>query len=512
LSYYGRALSSDEVLAIYNAGSAGKAKTLPPTISSQPVGKTAIVGDTVTFSVSGGGDAPLVYQWQRNGSPVGGGASSLLTLTNVQLSQAGNYAVVISNPYGSITSSIAVLAVNPPPVPAPVSGMISWWRAESNTLDSVGFNPGSTRSVVGYAAGIVGTAFDFNGSSSYIELSNNPSLNPSGSLSIEGWIYPRVDQTKFIFSKWSGTGDYATNMSYGFEITTGRGLSFAVTDLAHEFDSTYASFGTNNVLTLNAWNHVAAIYNQATGARQIFVNGVKVAERIDPPITILSGIARVTIGANSSTSTSLGYFFNGLMDELTYYGRALSSDEVVAIYNAGSAGKSVNHSPSASNATGTTLQNHAMSIPAQKLALFASDPDGDPLTLCAVSAASTCGGCVVSSAGIVTYTPPTNFVGVDTFPYTVSDGRGGTASANVVITVLSITQPTANIMPPATVPGGFQVNFLGLPNHTYTVQRAEVLPGPWITLGTATTDGDGWGAFADTNSPPSSAYYRTTYP
>jgi hypothetical protein len=220
-----------------------------------------------------------------------------------------------------------------------MDGLASWWRAEGNTLDSVGPNSGSARSVVGYAPGMVGTAFDFNGVNTFIELSNTPSLNPTGSLSIEGWIYPRVDQGNFIFSKWSGGGDYAANMSYGFHANTGRGLSFAVSDLAHEYDSGFHNLQVHGVLKLNAWNHVAAVYDQATGARQIYVNGVKVAERIDPAITILAGFARVTIGANSPNSSTLAYFFDGRIDELSFYSKALSPDEILAIYNAGSAGK-----------------------------------------------------------------------------------------------------------------------------------------------------------------------------
>ena len=241
--------------------------------------------------------------------------------------------------FGAVSIGIEIIKeIRVLPAGREPDGLVSCWRAEGDTLDSVGPNSGSARSVVGYAPGKAGTAFDFNGVNTFIELSNTPSLNPTGSFSIEGWIYPRLDQGNFIFSKWSGGGDYAANMSYGFQATTGRGLAFAVSDLAHEYDSGFHNLEVHGVLKLNAWNHVAAVYDQATGARQIYVNGVKVAERIDPPITVLSGIARVTIGANSPTSSTLAYFFDGRIDELSFYSKALSPDEILAIYN-GSAGK-----------------------------------------------------------------------------------------------------------------------------------------------------------------------------
>ncbi len=70
-----------------------------------------------------------------------------------------------------------------------------------------------------------------------------------------------------------------------------------------------------------------------------------------------------------------------------------------------------------------------------------SDPDGDPLSLVNVTTPVN-GGTVVISGNAVTYSPPTGFVGTDRFSYTISDGRGGTATAMVTITVAM--QPNQN--------------------------------------------------------------------
>ena len=65
-----------------------------------------------------------------------------------------------------------------------------------------------------------------------------------------------------------------------------------------------------------------------------------------------------------------------------------------------------------------------------------SDPDGDPLTVIAFDAASVQGGTVVNNGGNdLLYTPASNFNGADSFNYTISDGKGGTDSATVFITV-----------------------------------------------------------------------------
>ncbi len=96
----------------------------PPTIPyfiSQPSSQTAINGANVTFSGSAGGQLPLVYRWLFNGSnlPAGGNvsgtASNVLTLSSVTSANAGNYSVIVTNSYGSATSSVATLTVTLPP-------------------------------------------------------------------------------------------------------------------------------------------------------------------------------------------------------------------------------------------------------------------------------------------------------------------------------------------------------------------------------------------------------------
>ena len=84
---------------------------MPPTITIQPTNQTVTVGGTVTFSVTASGSPPLSYQWNFNGTDITGATNTTLTLTNVQLNQAGNYTMLVTNNYGSILSSNAALVV-----------------------------------------------------------------------------------------------------------------------------------------------------------------------------------------------------------------------------------------------------------------------------------------------------------------------------------------------------------------------------------------------------------------
>ena len=84
---------------------------MPPSITTQPASQTAPVGSDVTFSVVATGTAPLSYQWKKDGGDISGATSATLTLTNVQLTDAGSYSVVVSNSVGVATSNPATLTV-----------------------------------------------------------------------------------------------------------------------------------------------------------------------------------------------------------------------------------------------------------------------------------------------------------------------------------------------------------------------------------------------------------------
>jgi hypothetical protein len=99
---YGAAVSSNAILTVVGA---------PPSITSQPSNQTVIAGANVAFNVTASGMPPLSYQWIFNGTNIAGATNALLLLTNVQTSQAGNYAVTVINDFGSAMSSNALLAV-----------------------------------------------------------------------------------------------------------------------------------------------------------------------------------------------------------------------------------------------------------------------------------------------------------------------------------------------------------------------------------------------------------------
>lgn len=87
----------------------------PPYIYAQTINALAAdTGESVSFSAAAGGKGPLNYQWMFNGSKISGATNTIFTVASAQLTNAGNYWVVVTNTFGGITSSIVSLTVYPP--------------------------------------------------------------------------------------------------------------------------------------------------------------------------------------------------------------------------------------------------------------------------------------------------------------------------------------------------------------------------------------------------------------
>jgi sugar lactone lactonase YvrE len=103
------------VLSACGGGGGGGSTPNPvtaPTIVVAPAPTAAAQGGSASFSVSAAGDAPLSYQWQRNGVDLPAQNAATLTLSPVDLVDSGaSYRVVVSNAGGSVTSAAAVLSV-----------------------------------------------------------------------------------------------------------------------------------------------------------------------------------------------------------------------------------------------------------------------------------------------------------------------------------------------------------------------------------------------------------------
>jgi hypothetical protein len=210
--------------------------------------------------------------------------------------------------------------------PAP-AGLISWWRAEGDAIDTIGTNNGILQGGVSFAPGKVGRAFQFNGTSNqYVDIPDNPSLNLTATLTLEAWIYPQLPLDPVaspIIKKWGDGAD-----GYALEFSGTNGVNMVVDLYRYEIANSPIA-----PVAFNQWNHVAGVFDGTKVS--IYVNGVLGGT------TAASGQIATThndfqLGHDPGNPTRI---YNGLIDEASIYSNALSASQILAIYTAGAAGK-----------------------------------------------------------------------------------------------------------------------------------------------------------------------------
>lgn len=98
-------------------GTVAGGSSVAPSIQTPPLDKSVQVGQTATFSVTASGTAPLSYQWQKNGTNIGGATSVSYTTPATVIGDSGaTFRVVVSNDAGSATSNNATLTVSSAPL------------------------------------------------------------------------------------------------------------------------------------------------------------------------------------------------------------------------------------------------------------------------------------------------------------------------------------------------------------------------------------------------------------
>jgi uncharacterized delta-60 repeat protein len=124
IAHYAVAVQTDGKILVGGSFGLTRRKSDLPFIDTQLASQTVLPGAEVTFTVSASGIPPMQYQWRKDGSDIPGATGSTssgseafsLTLTNIQLEQAGNYSIVVTTTAGSVTSSPASLSLYGTPV------------------------------------------------------------------------------------------------------------------------------------------------------------------------------------------------------------------------------------------------------------------------------------------------------------------------------------------------------------------------------------------------------------
>jgi uncharacterized protein len=84
-----------------------------PVIVTPPASQNVTVGSSVTFTVVATGQPALMYQWRKDGQTIDGATAPEFTIASPVVADGGSYDVVVSNPFGAVTSAPAVLTIQP---------------------------------------------------------------------------------------------------------------------------------------------------------------------------------------------------------------------------------------------------------------------------------------------------------------------------------------------------------------------------------------------------------------
>jgi hypothetical protein len=182
---YGPAADANDLVLLRNAilWAANRSLGVPPAITNQPLGQTVAIGQTAQFTLGASGSSPLAYQWRKAGVSLAQQTNATLTISNVQSADAGSYSVVVTNAYGSATSSNAVLTVVPPPQlrflePERVAGTL---RLRITTTDSSPIPPARASNIWVYATTNLAVPL-----SNWTAIATAPVLGTNGVLVVDG--------------------------------------------------------------------------------------------------------------------------------------------------------------------------------------------------------------------------------------------------------------------------------------------------------------------------------------
>lgn len=190
----------------------------------------------------------------------------------------------------------------------------------TSTADRSGTNNNGTLSGATWtAAGKTGNALSFNGTNAMVTIADAASLRLTTGLTLEAWVQPTGSLTNWrtILLKENGAGlAYAL---YGNTNTNRPGL-WLEGNAGEKFTTGTAQ------LALNVWSHVAATFDGTT--LRMYVNGTQVGTLVGAS-SINVSTSPLRIGGNAPW----GEYFQGTIDDVRIYNRALSAAEIVTDMN-----------------------------------------------------------------------------------------------------------------------------------------------------------------------------------
>ena len=329
----------------------------PGAFVNAPGDKTVYAGGAAFFAANvGGGTPPLIYSWSHgptvltNGGRISGADTSTLSISGITPQDGGSYTLTVTNNYGTNSASANLTVVTAPTNSGeavvisqkPVAfyqlnesagttafdfmGTYNGTYGASSILGNPGPQPPSFPGFASTNTAVQTTAFTV-GSAVTLPPFNLTNPGTTNAVTVLAWIYtddsggPQQPYTGIVFSRGAGTAAGLICSSDG-------------TKLAYQWGGNRFGFDSGLVLPTNQWTLVAMVYT--TNFTTLYcgsTNGIVLSavDNFKQAAQTFAGPTYIGLDPDIGESSRT---FNGMIDDVAVYNRALSSQEINAIYAA----------------------------------------------------------------------------------------------------------------------------------------------------------------------------------
>lgn len=338
---YGAATSAPAALTV----------TTDLTLEANPASITRNVGSKAAFIATPGGALPVTYQWFKGNTEIPGATDQVLWLSNVQMADdQSTYYAKVTNPWATTNTSPATLTVVQRAVNVPVTGYakvvmaddpVAFWRLDETdgaitAVDAAGsfdgtYTTGDGTITYGVASGIpreTDKAVSVSGKAN-VQIPWALELNPHGPFTAEIWFKPATlltagsDYRTVASSEGAGPGWNGPN-GWLLYHTPENGLVWVL--FSQGWNAGWLYNGT--VVEANTWYHIALAFDGSLFSS--YLNG-----------NLAGTVAYNDFIPNGDGWTSFGFRFDGggsgfdgAIDDVAFYNKALTADQIAAHYNA----------------------------------------------------------------------------------------------------------------------------------------------------------------------------------
>lgn len=307
--------------SINNASTiAGFIITDKPVVTMSPRPALLLSNDTATMRAIAIGVPPLSYQWRKDGTPISGATNLTYGITNVtKISTGGNFDLVVTNLYGSVTSKVAAVIVD----------HLTSANGPGYTFDSKPV--GTNQDGYDFGAAWLGSSADSRGTNRTGVMKFTASDPNQITLPGAANFDPPTDSILF----WMRSAGTITNLPGGVGATLfdrssgGNGLIVVQKDdgaLLVQTANGGINFSSVMNVSDNNWHHIAIINNSA--GVTLYIDGA--LDQAMGPATVSWPVGQeIELGRSHDSSWRA---YNGMLDDFRIYNRELAPDEIASIY------------------------------------------------------------------------------------------------------------------------------------------------------------------------------------